>query len=477
MKKEEILATCIEEIRNGKSTVEECVKRYPALGKELRSLLEIVVSLQPDEEVPSPEFKERVKLHLFNYEERYLSPVNVSDRFRSWFALTPVKVTASVLLGVLIFAAIGGGTVYAAQSSTPDEVLYPVKTGLENIQLVLTTSQVAKARLYLELAQRRINEMTQQAKLNRNVNPQSVETVTNLFDKALNELSTANNAQAINNTLSYLSVTSLDEELELKQVISKASQNNQPVLQQIITESGRANTIAQVAYANPKLLKQPLSVTDAQLDAGQFNIEGILVSIQDNTWDISGTDIENIVFSEAIPDVGSHVEVTGLVADSNTFISNIEIGEEPEETSVPIEVGGQFEGTNQDGTADVSGVSVNISSESIAQLTPGDSVQLQGNTTDNKLSVTKLQSSAAKTTTINGVLTAVDLAKSIVTVEVTGKQEKVDINNAQIQNFADTTTFKIAKLKSLIGHEIKLEGLSKNDSILSATLVQVKLTD
>ena len=41
MNKAEILANCIEEIRSGKSTIEECVARYPAFGKELYSLLEV----------------------------------------------------------------------------------------------------------------------------------------------------------------------------------------------------------------------------------------------------------------------------------------------------------------------------------------------------------------------------------------------------------------------------------------------------
>src|SRR5208283_2770588 len=120
-------------------------------------------------------------------------------------------------------------TVYAAQSSTPGSTLYPVKTGVENIQLALTTSPVAKARLYLHLAQRRINEMTQQVKLNRNINSQSLETVTQQFNKALNKLSLASNQNAINNTLSYLSVASLSEQVELEQVISKAPPESQPV--------------------------------------------------------------------------------------------------------------------------------------------------------------------------------------------------------------------------------------------------------
>jgi hypothetical protein len=476
MTKEEILAICIEEIQSGKSTVDDCIKRYPSLGKELRSLLEIATALKPDEASPSPEFKARTKLHLFD-EERQSSFAKVPDRFQSWWALTPVKVSASVILGVLIFAAAGGGTVYAAQSSTPGQILYPVKTGVESIQLTLTTSHVEKARLYFQLAQRRINEMTEQTKLSRNVNSQSLTTVTNLFDKALNELSLASNQQAINNTLSYLSVTSLNEELELKQVVSNASQNNQMLLQQIITETDRAGTIAQVAYANHELLKQPLTVTNANLDAGQFNIEGTLENIQDNNWNIGGTLINNVVFTGTTPAIGSQVKVTGLVTNNNTFISDFEVSEETQEISTSIEVEGQFEGINPDGTANISGIAVNINSDSSARMSPGDNVQLQGDTTDNKLNVTALQKSMTKTTTITGVLTAVNIAKGIITVQLTGKQVTVNINNAQIQNFADTTSLKIAGLKLLTGHEIKLEGLSKNGNVVSATLVQIRLVE
>ena len=178
--------------------------------------------------------------------------------------------------------------------------------------------------------------------------------------------------------------------------------------------------------------------------------------------------------SGAIPAVGSPVELTGLVNNNKSFISDVEVGEETQETSAPIEVEGQFEGTNSDGTANVSGIAVNIDSSS-AQIAPGDSVQLQGNTTDNKLNVTEKQSSTAKTTTITGILTAVNIVKGTITVQLTGRQVKVDISNAQIQNFADTTTLKIAGLKLLTGHEIRLEGLSKNGNVVSAALVQIRL--
>jgi hypothetical protein len=473
MKKEEILANCIDEILSGKSTIEDCVNRYPAFGKELRSLLEIAVSLKPVEVIPSPEFKERVKLHLFD-EERP-SSVKVSGRnFWSWLEPTPVKVAVSVFLGVLIFAAAGSGVVYAAQSSTPGTPLYPVKTGVENVQLAITTSPVAKARLYLELAQRRINEMAQEAKQNQNINPQTVETVTQQFNKALNKLSIASNLTAINNTLSYMSVATVNEQVELQQVITNASPKSQPGLEQIESETARANTIAQVAYANHDLLKQPLSVTDQQLDAGQFSIQGTLSSIQENNWEVGGTNIDNVIYSGKVPAIGSQVKLTGLVKNNNTYITSITV---TKNSTAPTEVEGQFEGTNQNGTANVSGISVNINNNGNAQLKPGESVQLQGDTTNSKLNVTSQQSSGTKTTTLNGVLSDVNLVTGIITVQLAGSHVKVDISNALIQNYAGTTTLKIADLKLLIGHEIRIEGLSKNGDQLSATTVQIRAND
>ena len=470
MKKEEILANCIDEIRSGKSTIEDCVNRYPNFGKELRSLLEIVVSLKSVEVIPSPEFKEHVKLHLFD--EKPPSSVKVSNHhFWSWLEPTPVKVAVSVFLGALIFAAAGGGVVYAAQGSTPSSPLYTVKTGVENVQLALTTSPVAKAHLYLELAQRRINEMTQQVKKNQNINPQTLETVTQQFDKALNKLSIASNPTAINNTLSYMSVGTLNEQVELQQVITNATPKSQPVLEQIEDETVRANTIAQVAYANHDLLKQPLSVTDQQLDAGQFSIQGTLSSIQENNWEVGATNIDNVIYSGEIPAIGSQMKLTGLVKDDNTYITSIAVTKNSTE---PTEVEGQFEGTNPDGTANVSGISVNINSSNL-QLKPGDSVQLQGDTTDNKLNVTSQKSGELKTTTLTGVLTAVNLVKNIVTVQLIGSLIKVNITDAQIQNFVGTSTLKMADLKLLIGHEIRIEGLSKSDGLFSATLIQVKV--
>ena len=152
----------------------------------------------------------------------------------------------------------------------------------------------------------------------------------------------------------------------------------------------RGSTIAQVAYANHDLLQNQLSVTDKQLDSGQFSIEGDLISIKGNTWNVGGTIINNVYLTGKIPAIGSNISLQGLVKNDNTYISRIEMN--PNSTGVTA-VEGQFSGTNQNGTINVSGLAVSVESPVNTTLNPGDVVQLQGSTDNSKLNVINVQSS------------------------------------------------------------------------------------
>ena len=66
MKKEEILAKCIEEIRSGKSTVEDYENKYSQLGAEFRLRLQVAMLLKPDEVVLPEEFKQKLNAQIFN---------------------------------------------------------------------------------------------------------------------------------------------------------------------------------------------------------------------------------------------------------------------------------------------------------------------------------------------------------------------------------------------------------------------------
>lgn len=69
------------------------------------------------------------------------------------------QIVAAVLILITILGGAGAGTVYAAQTSLPNELLYPVKTWSENARLELATSPEQDIDLLLKFADRRIEEM------------------------------------------------------------------------------------------------------------------------------------------------------------------------------------------------------------------------------------------------------------------------------------------------------------------------------
>ena len=84
------------------------------------------------------------------------SPSGVPRR-RSW-----VPRLASILAVLLIALFSIGGTVYAAQGSLPDDLLYPVKTLTEDIQVGLESDPQERLDLYASFANRRLEEIQAQ---------------------------------------------------------------------------------------------------------------------------------------------------------------------------------------------------------------------------------------------------------------------------------------------------------------------------
>jgi hypothetical protein len=474
MKKEEILANCIEEIRSGKSTIEQCVSRHPKLGEELRSLLQIATSLKPDEVTPSLEFKQRAKRRLLA--EIQPLPEKVSASPLRWYSLSPVRLTAGVLIALLVLAAAGGSTVYAAQSSLPGDVLYPVKTGAEDIQLAVTWGTEAKADLRLKLAQRRIDEATQQAELNRTINVQALDTVERQFNDAIKELSGSNDTAATNKILSRLSTATLNQQVQLQQALANAPEASKPALKHALEITRRGNLVANVAYANHDFLERQPSVLDQKLDAGQFNVDGTLLTIQNETWNVGGVIIENVHSPGEVPPIGSRVKLEGLVKGNEVFITRLEVSEGPQE---PTKVEGQFEGTHQNGTADIAGISVKISDNTSAQLKPGDKVQLQGDHANGKLDVTNKESKQdenREATTLNGNLMAVNVNGGTITIESAGSQTVVNVTEAQIGSDSGRA-LNLSDLNHLIGQYIRLDSVYKKGGLLFARQVRVEVEE
>jgi hypothetical protein len=173
-----ILDECLERILAGES-LESCLKLYPQQAAELKPLLETVLAVREASTVrPSPEFRAKAR-----YQFRSALAEKAAPQRRPFFGWLPQWATALAIVLIVLLA--GGGTIVAASNSMPDSILYPVKLATENVQLVLTTSEMGKARLCADFADRRVAEIVYMADRG---DAHQVELVTERLDDRLNSL-------------------------------------------------------------------------------------------------------------------------------------------------------------------------------------------------------------------------------------------------------------------------------------------------
>ena len=144
-RRSKIIEHCISEILAGKLTEEECMQRYPELSQDLQSAFLTIRDFQSANTVRlnSAKLGEIKKRLLFSLPDR-ASVVTKSPSLRyrwqntKWrFAMTWVIIVTTVLSLLS-----GAGAVYASNDALPGEFLYPVKTWVEDVQLLLAPDDV-----------------------------------------------------------------------------------------------------------------------------------------------------------------------------------------------------------------------------------------------------------------------------------------------------------------------------------------------
>jgi len=148
---EQALEECLELLRQG-LTLEECLAKYPEDAGELEPLLRTaqVARSRLSFGIPTTA-RARVRARVMAewdqahapQEQRWRLPILVPR----W-----AVVTACVVLVLLLG---GGGTAMAAGGTVPGDLLYPVKMVTEKTRLAFTFSDLAKAELHVDLAERR----------------------------------------------------------------------------------------------------------------------------------------------------------------------------------------------------------------------------------------------------------------------------------------------------------------------------------
>jgi len=178
----DILARCIEEVKSGRSSVADCLERYPAFREHLEPLLGIALSIEEPRDVkPSAAFKLRTRvslmehIHAASVEKKPRGIVSIlTGRFRT------LAVTVSVSIAIV---GLGGVMAFASQESLPGDTLYPAKRGTEQIRLVLTNGDAACLELELAFAEQRLQEMEAMA----DTRPERVEMSINEYERNINQ--------------------------------------------------------------------------------------------------------------------------------------------------------------------------------------------------------------------------------------------------------------------------------------------------
>ena len=167
MEKIEIILTeCIREIKTGKVTLADCLDRYPSRRRELEPLLKMALNIQePPPVTLDSGYKQAAKARLLQQIRTAKQEKARSFKDRFSFGIPPqyawARVAVAVIIGVIILSSAGSGTALAAQNSLPGDVLYPVKTGTEDVRLLVADGSVAKAELNLEFAENRLEELSE----------------------------------------------------------------------------------------------------------------------------------------------------------------------------------------------------------------------------------------------------------------------------------------------------------------------------
>ena len=152
-----ILNECLERLLIKGETIEQCLQSYPEQAAQLKPLLETALVAKKALAIqPRADFKARARYQFRSVLQEAATPKR--RPFWGWFPRWATVVTI-----VLVLVLVGGGTVAAAGNSMPDSPLYSVKLATEQVRLILTPSQIGKARLCAQLADRRVAEIVYMA--------------------------------------------------------------------------------------------------------------------------------------------------------------------------------------------------------------------------------------------------------------------------------------------------------------------------
>lgn len=226
-----LLQRCLEQVRTGKLTQAECLRRYPAIAGELKMAFRISQAT-PAVEMDSPlesELRMRKASILNQLPDRQEVVTKSKPGRYTWqthkrrFAMTWI-----VIFTTLLTLITGTGVVAASSGALPGDALYPVKGLTEQVQLALASDE-GDAELTLHFIQTRMEEMQQLLEKGR---------VDDLEEAASGY---QNQAQAMTQLLADVQAQNPDEAIRLRTQLEQELQEQARQMQALLADEGNAN--------------------------------------------------------------------------------------------------------------------------------------------------------------------------------------------------------------------------------------------
>ncbi|MFC2015133.1 DUF5667 domain-containing protein [Chloroflexota bacterium] len=260
---DDILDKCLERLLIEGETIEQCLSSFPEHSEELKPLLETILATRQVSTIePRPEFRERAR---YQFTAALQEKEQKSSRsLFSWNWQPRWVTTAAIILLVLITS---GSTIAAASGSMPDSPLYQVKLATEQVQVAVTLSELGKAELHANIADKRVTEIVY---LVNKDEPEKMASTTNSLNDHLGKISVLVSSQEVMTGIAMAPKAGVREEAveEAPPIIEETVINKLTVDEEVPESELTAPAEAGDVPAPPEELAPKLSVTEDNLPRG-----------------------------------------------------------------------------------------------------------------------------------------------------------------------------------------------------------------
>jgi len=162
---EEVLEICLEKIRTGEATIEECTQEFPRYKTELAETLPLIVPLKSLEQIkPSPAFSMNAGVRLASkLPDKSVTFWGLLRRTFTMETVQPIRRFRMIqpIVAVLLAVSMLVASPFAAQATAPGDLFYGLDRGIEQIILRLNKDPDNGILLRMEFATERLEEAEQ----------------------------------------------------------------------------------------------------------------------------------------------------------------------------------------------------------------------------------------------------------------------------------------------------------------------------